>query len=477
MLLSNADFYHIDNLMKIMRNIENMGKLKDGYYSPEIQEMSKELLRLRKEMKGMPIKERTDIADVISDMKSEMTEKKRIEIEETAKEIGNGNADYSITVTKIKGHDTFIANDLNAVIISQIIKQELRRSYKIEPSNMDMIIEQIISLIDNPMPKIIIRADICHFFESIPQKSLINKLAEDGFISRRTLKYLKGILFKCNDLTKNDSAIGVPRGLAFSSYLSELYMKTVDAAISKMDGVYFYTRYVDDIIIVADPSKAKMEEYWDNVDALLKNRHLQLHNDSEKKFMAVLCEGTAHIHFDYLGYRFIYESGSLFVEMSEKRFTKYQILTDAIFDIYSKCSHYRTGKDGNRKKMRRDALHQLITRIRTLTSNGYLSGRKNYVSAGIYYSNKYITRYGQLEYLDKYLASKIDDENSFCPPSNLFNYGQGNGYAENIQHIRDFLHQFTFSSGFHERRVYKKGYFSRTLMDLQHIYYSRKNKG
>ena len=87
MLLSNADFYHIDNLMKIMRNLENMGKLKDGYYSPEIQEMSKELLRLRKEMKGKPKKERTDKADVISDIKSEMTEQKRIEIEETAKEM------------------------------------------------------------------------------------------------------------------------------------------------------------------------------------------------------------------------------------------------------------------------------------------------------------------------------------------------------------------------------------------------------
>lgn len=477
MLLSNVDFYHIDNLIKIMRNIENMGKLKDGYYSPEIMIMSKELLRLRKEMKELPANERKVKADEISDMKADMTEKKRIELEEIAKQIGNGKAFYSIKTIEIKGHDTFVADNINAVIISQIIKQELRRSYKIEPSNMDMIIEQIISLLDNPMPKIIIRADIRHFFESIPQESLIVKLAEDGYMSKRTLKYLKGMLFRCNYMTNNADAIGVPRGLAFSSYLSELYMKPVDAAISKMDGVYFYTRYVDDIIIVADPTKAKMGEYWDKVDALLKSKQLQLHNDSEKKYMAVLNEETDHIHFDYLGYRLIYESGRLSVEMSEKRFTKYLILTDALFEIYSKCSHYRTGKNGNRKNMRRDALYQLISRVRTLTSNGYLSGRKNYVSTGIYYSNKYITSFRQLDYLDKYLASKIDDERSFCPPSNLFNYGKGNGYAENMQHIRDFLHQFTFSSGFHERRVYKKGYFSRTMMDLQHIYYSRINQG
>lgn len=459
-----------------MRNVENMGKLKKGYYSTEVEAMSKALLKLRREMKTMPLKERSGIAEEIAEKKAELTERKTKELEERAIEIGYGKADYSVSIKEIKGHDTFVADDINAVIISQIIKQELRRSYRLEPSNMDMVIEQIISLLDNPMPKLVIRADIRHFFESIPQDSLVSRLAEDGYMSKRTLKYLKGMLYKCNLLANNFEATGVPRGLAFSSYLSELYMKSVDSAIRKMEGVYFYTRYVDDIIIVADPSKASKEEYWGRIESLLEKKELQLHNDSEKKFLAELHDGTEKVHFDYLGYRFIYDSGKLTVEMSKKRFTKYITLVDAVFDIYSKCSHYRTGKGGDRKKMRRDALHQLIARVRTLTSNGYLSGRKNYVSTGIYYSNKYITSYRQLTLLDRYLASRIDNVKSFCPPSNLFNYGQGNGYAENMQNIRAFLHQFTFSSGFHERRVYKKGYFSRTLMDLQHIYYSSQDK-
>lgn len=458
-----------------MRNVENMGKLKHGYYSEAVEKISSELRGLREKMKRVPKNERKSIQDDIAAKKAEMTEMKETELAEMAKVVGSGKAKFKISLKEIKEHDTFVTDDINALIISQIIKQELRRYYKLEPANRDMIIEQLIGLLDNPMPKTIIRADICHFFESIPQDRIIKKLAEDGYLSKRTLKYLKGMLFRCNELQGNSERTGIPRGLAFSSYLSELYMKTVDAAIQKMKGIYFYKRYVDDIIIIANPSKATVEEYWQAVSNLLKEKSLDLHEDSKKKYMAVFDGATEQKPFDYLGYMFSYASDRLSVGMAEKKYSKYIILIDAIFDIYSRCANYRKGKEkpiGSRQ-MRNDALHQLIARIRTLTSNGYLSGRKNYVSTGIYYSNKYVTDFGQLTALDRYLASKIDDGRSFCPPASLFNYSTGNGYNENMEHIRQYLHRFTFMSGFRERRVYKKGHYSRTLIDLQHIYHSR----
>lgn len=42
---------------------------------------------------------------------------------------------------------------------------------------------------------------------------------------------------------------GLPRGLGISAVLSELYMKYFDLSIRRVGGVYYYARFVDDIIV------------------------------------------------------------------------------------------------------------------------------------------------------------------------------------------------------------------------------------
>lgn len=472
---TSLDFYDVDNLMKIMKGVEKKGKLGKDYYPIEVVDKSKKLKELRREIKKKPKGQREESLEEILEKKNELTELKENFLRDKAIEISKGQTKYEIGKAYIRGHEAFVAKDITAVIITQIIKQELRRSYKLYPANRDMIVEQVIGLLDNPMAKVVIRADVRHFFESIPQAPLISKLEEDGFISKRTLKYLRGMLYKCNELQGNDIRMGIPRGLAFTSYLSELYMTQIDAEIKNIDGVYFYKRYVDDIIIIADASKGTIDEYWSKIGTILESKSLSLHEDSEKKYLAVFNAGTPKSEFDYLGYHFSYKNGKLDILMSEHRYDKYRLLIDAIFDIYSQCANFRKGKNKpvGERHMSKDALHQLFTRIRTLTSNGYLSGRKNYVSTGIYYSNKFITDLRQLKALDEILYKKIEDPVSFCPPRNLFNYSEENGYAENMIQIRNKLHEFSFIRGFRERKVYKKGYYSRTLTDLQHIYFSR----
>ena len=165
--------------------------------------------------------------------------------------------------------------------------------------------------------------------------------------------------------------------------------------------------------------------------------------------------------------------------LSQKRYLKYQILLDTVFDIYNKCSHYRKPKsrlveDGKSKYEKRDALHQLIDRLDVLTSNGLLSGRKNFVTTGIYYSNKYLTDFGQLTRLDIYLQEKI--ENCINPPANLFNYGQDNGHDKNVILIKQKLHSFSFVKGYEERKLHKNAHFGHVLLELQHIYRAYINK-
>lgn len=42
---------------------------------------------------------------------------------------------------------------------------------------------------------------------------------------------------------------GLPRGLSISSVMSELYMKYFDLRIRRLEGVYYYARFVDDIVV------------------------------------------------------------------------------------------------------------------------------------------------------------------------------------------------------------------------------------
>lgn len=477
-----TDFYQFESLWKIMKEEEKQGKLKKDYYSSDVKKISEQLKEYRSQLRKSSKSERELIRQDIDDLKDKLDEMKAAELKLKAIDISKGKADIEIGTKSIKGHQAYIASNLDTVLVCQIIKLELRRSYKLYPANMDMIIEQIKGLLDNNMPKIIIRADIKSFFESIPQHELVEKLLDDGFVSRRTIRYLKRVLYTYNDKAEIIDEKGLPRGLSFSSHLSELYMRSIDEKIRYLDGVYFYKRYVDDILIVADPVKCSIESYWEKLDGLFKEKRLNLHNDSEKKYIACFDKQTMKAQFDYLGYRFVFKGGRLNICLSNKRYSKYKTLIDAIFEIYAQCSHFRkkydeSDKRGESKYYYRDALHQLFERIDILTSNGLLSGRKNYVATGVFYSNKYLTDFAQLDELDNYLYKKIDCKDSFCPPCNLFNYGRDNGYDKNVKQIKEKLRSFSFAKGFRERKIHKGEHYGRVLLDLQRIYYSRKVKG
>lgn len=471
------DFYHFDSLWRIMKGEEKRGKLRADYYSSEVIGISENLKSLRSQLRSSPKEERDSLQQDIQDLKDEMDEKKKEELKRKAFDISRGKAKLKIKSLTIKGHGAFASNNLDTVFVSQIVKLELKRCYRLYPANRDVIIEQIKGLLNNGMSKIVIRADICSFFESIPQQGLVSKLADDGFVSKKTVKYLKGLFYAYNDKADNKEGMGLPRGLSFSSHLAELFMRPIDEKIKQTEGVYYYKRYVDDILIVADPAKGDKEHYWNVVNGVFKESGLALHNDSEKKYIACWDGTTTEKEFDYLGYKFVYRKGKLDVCLSQKRYQKYKTLIDAIFEIYAQCSHYRRRVDTRGQEVpRRDALHQLFDRLETLTSNGLLSGRKNFVATGVYYSNKHLTNLKQLEDLDAYLAKTIDSKETFCPPANLFDYGKDNGYEKNVDLIVSKLHDFSFARGFRERRIHMDNRYGRVLLDLQRIYYSRKDR-
>ena len=469
-----TDYYQQEYCRKILDREERRAKLRADYYSPEIVEISYKLKTLRSKLRSAKASNREALRDEILVLKDQLDERKQEEVSSMIALIRKGNVHIKVKIQNINNRNTYILLDRDSMIISQIIKYELKKSYTLLPANRNIIIEQLRGLLDNPMPKIIIRADVQHFFETIPQQPLLSKIKDDGFISRLTFKYLTKFFLCCNEANNNTSKVGVPRGLPFSSYLAELYMRPIDDEISQMKGVYYYKRYVDDMIIIADPCVWRSDGCWARLKKLFQGRKLKLHEDSQKKFLS-LFDGDTDMAFDYLGYTFEYSKGKLSLKMTQKRFNKYLTMIDAVFSIYSQCANYRKGKyqSNGERNLRKDALSQLLERVKMLTSNGLLSGRENYVATGVYYSNKFLTSTEQLAALDDYLYRTINDKERFNPPNTLFNYDANNNYSTNIELIKRKLCGFSFVEGYKNRKWYKNAHSRRVLLDLQNIYRSR----
>ena len=474
--MRQIDFYTVDSVASIMKQEEDRGRLKDSSYSDDVKAVLKEFKDKKKELKEFDSKpnlsiEREMLDKKVHELARKFNELKEKDHRELVHKISNGKFKIKIETRKENGKDIFFTKGNESMVISRIISKELAHRYSVKPAERNAIIEQLIAILNNPMPKIVIRADVQHFYESIPQGLLMERLINDGFTSKRTIKYLKSFLYYYNSVTKN--SIGIPRGLSFSAYLSEIYMTSIDVKVNQMTGIYFYKRYVDDIIIVANPQIKNMADYWKDLNDIFSDNQLELHNNSPKKYMSLLDEDSKEEHFEYLGYKFIYDKGHLRVLLSDRRFNKYLITINALFDVYSRCASSRKYKKTKDEKDKRpDALRQLINRLRVITSNGLLSGRKSFVATGVYYTNKYLTDLSQLKQLDCHMQNLINNKEKFSPPSSLFNYGLDKEYDYYLSLIKEKLLSFSFETGFNSRKLYKNHKYSDVLCEIQRIFNS-----
>ena len=125
------------------------------------------------------------------------------------------------------------------------------------------------------------RIDVRDFYPSIPHAPLLADLAALP-LEPLARQLLTQILVETPHRPllcgKGDDALrtqGVPTGVSVASQLAHLYMQSVDAALSRADGVT-YIRFVDDILIAAD-GPARLEEAVAEVHQALDARGLTVH--------------------------------------------------------------------------------------------------------------------------------------------------------------------------------------------------------
>jgi len=211
-------------------------------------------------------------------------------------------------------------SDLAQKIILRKLNDNIKRIYKDEQANRRIIISQIKILLEEGCPFYVLKTDIKSFYDSIDRDRIIRRLKEDAMLSYHSLFLLKQI-FAHPIISSNT---GLPRGVNISSTLSEYYMRKFDRWARQFPGVYFYARFVDDIIIFTNSNKSALQ-FETLIDKKLEELAIGLKKNIEKTQIYEGLNISKELPLNYLGYKF-YRNSQIFNQKKtvreEKHITK-----------------------------------------------------------------------------------------------------------------------------------------------------------
>ncbi len=223
--------------------------------------------------------------------------------------IASENFDFTINQVS----EYYLTHDLPNKLIIRKLNDNIKRIYKDEQANRRIIIAQVKTLLSETCPYWVIKTDIKRFYESIDRDRIISKFHDDSLLSYHSMHLLKKVF--SNPTLSGTS--GVPRGMNISATLSEIYMRKFDKWIRRVEGVYYYARFVDDIIIFSN-SLANCISLIANLDSKLsdlaeglKINNLKTELYDGKTLKAINIQNGKVLakskKLEYLGYSFIKE--------------------------------------------------------------------------------------------------------------------------------------------------------------------------
>jgi hypothetical protein len=372
---------------------------------------------------GMTIKQLTDSLDT------------------SYEEIANDSFEFSLKQVS----EYFLTKDLPNKLILRKLNDNIKRIYKDEQANRRIIISQVKTLLSETCPFWVIKTDIKNFYESIDRERLISKFHDDSMLSYQSMFIMKRIFE--NPILVGKS--GIPRGMNISATMSELYMRKFDRWVRSYDSVYYYARFVDDIIIFSNSLKDSL--------SLIENLNPQLNilaeglSINEKK--TELFDGKTLENLDikngkkirlkhkldYLGYSFMIENGrtknrKLIVSIAEKKIKKIKTRIIKAFLDFSKNKNF-------------DLLEK---RVQFLTGNYSIrkSEEGNSLRAGIYYNYLQVTSHSVFIELNQLLRKSIYSKSP--------NFGAKIGLS-NVQKSK--LSKYCFLAGFEKKVFFEFSYF------------------
>lgn len=319
----------------------------------------------------------------------------------------NNNLNDPLFLKKIKykNKDIFITDQAHKKIICKKLSANIIKTSKIKLQNRNFITANIKSLIEEGNPYRIYRFDIKDFFESFNQTQILQCVKNIEKLLPINIKILEQILHHHKKLAGQ----GVPRGLSISTCLSELMMNDFDKFISSHPEVFYYSRYVDDMLIITsgrEEEKAIIKSIKDNLpEGLILNNKKTYIADGTKLNKKKSQTTYPPEEFEYLGYNYkfwhiqeppdtSYRSRDIEVTIANSKIKKIKKRICRSFISFSKNRDFPL----------------LLDRIKFLTNNFSIydleAARKKNI--GIYYNYPLLTQPSKsLKELDRFLKNAI----------------------------------------------------------------------
>lgn len=344
---------------------------------------------------------------------------------------------------KLKGKNIYqVEPTLDNLLLMGMLNRNLRSCYKVQPANRIKILNVLRGLLEEKHDVILLRLDIKSFFESIPFDKLLTKLEEDGILCPESFILLEQI--RNSYINKGKANMGIPRGVPCSSFLSEIYMRDIDSHIKSIPGVYYYQRYVDDMVVLIYPKDSTItpKDYYDYIYKIVHAKGLELHTGSEEnKTILIDSRKMSVISFCYLGYRIRMRKGKAIFTLSDDKYSHYEEWLHQAF---------RTFKyDLSNEKRQGSSLTRLLHQLRMMTSNYHLAGNKQYIMSGIFYKYPLLTSTSQLANLDAVLAEEIGKLSIKDIPINMGNFKNRKfTRRETLAYITKRCFKYSFVKGY-----------------------------
>lgn len=329
-------------------------------------------------------------------------------LENLGKQVNAHGFRFSLNKFMADGKELFTLNVTSHAHLFAIkqLQYNISHTFKVKQANRHSILANIKNFLNSDIPVYIIRTDISGFYESIPHDRLMPMVLGNTLLSHKSKAFIKGIISEYEKV-KNTALVptshGVPRGIGISSYLSEMYMRNIDANIAGRTEVMFYARYVDDIFMILStlPSGKTLDQYYADMTLFFQSYGLTLKQPDDGSGKCNVIDFTMENHpevtMNYLGY-------CLYMNRRGKRLTTSFGLSDSKKIKYSTridnaIIHFKTMSKCNIKQAYRD----LLDSLNMITGNFKLFKSKSSVKVGMYYSNDLLDRLEDLDDLTLYL--------------------------------------------------------------------------
>lgn len=337
----------------------------------------------------------------------------------------------------IGGKNVYQHRSIEQALIIRHISENLRRITGVKQSDRQMIVKGAAQICSSGLGFTLVKLDIKSFYETIAISPILQSLKDDAAFSRQSVSLLSSFF----EALERRSIYGLPRGLGLSATLAEYAMRPFDRTISSLPGVWYYSRFVDDVLLVLAPS-VSADEIRETAQRQLP-RGLALSRQKTRTYSFssnISAAGGVEHAFAYLGYRV---NVGRIVRQSDnrlKRIVSIDIAASKVRKIKTRIARslYTFNSNGD--------YDDLLDRIKLLTSNygleDYDTGQTRYV--GVRYNYPLIGfPSSALSELDNYLLNA------------LTNTHPNNRIRPNLDAWqRRKLTSLTFTSGFEENRFF-----------------------